>query len=165
MRSLAAFAVFALLFGPAGGRQGSGVISSQQARALPNDSQAPQTTIATVSFCDMIGRPADFDAKEVRVTATYSQTFHERVFYDHSCLESQDPSNGTALAQFSGSTLESARASRTISQALKKYKAYELQVTMIAVFADPRASGNLPRSCCRFNLMVKQVLSLERAKV
>jgi hypothetical protein len=139
-------------------------VLSRQARALPNDSQAPQTTIATVSFCDMISRPADFDGKEVRVTATYSQTFHEGIFYDDSCLESQHASDGSALAQFSGSTPESARASRTISQALKKYKAYELQMTMIAVFADPRASGNLPRSCCRFTLAVNQVLSLKRAK-
>ena len=118
----------------------------------------------SVSFCDLVARPADFDGKTVKVTATYNFGPEGSSFSDDRCDDKETPSKAAAFAEFSGVTREAARASKVIGAAMRKNNSLRLNVEMIALFKYPEASGELPRSCCRSTLVIQRVLSVTKWK-
>jgi len=116
--------------------------------------------VEEVNFCDLMGHPDLYSGKTVQVTAVYAVGFHEAIFFDDACKESPSGPHPLARAKFSGDEHETAAAFETLRKALRRYKASEARVTIVALFGDT----NVLAGCCRYALDVKRVLAVEKVK-
>ena len=124
--------------------------------------QIPTSTqeIQTVSFCDLIRHPAEYNGKAVKVSATYALGIEGAIFFDHGCEKPALGSETTANAEFRGKDKGTTQAFGKLMKFLRQNRISTAQVTIIATFTNLEPVVIAGRS--RLTLNVKQLLAVEK---
>jgi hypothetical protein len=140
------------------------ILAGSRSPRTQNQAATIDQGVETVDFCDLYHHVSRYNGREVKVTATYAVGFHEATLYDERCKESPSGDHLEANAKFTEDSTETKQAFNTLSKFLKKYKASEARVTIVAVFHDDYSSGVARAGSPRYTLEVKRLLAVEKGQ-
>jgi hypothetical protein len=114
----------------------------------------------TVTLCDLQGHPSEYGSKPVKVKATLSSGMEFSIFTDDACQPPPEKTN-LVLATYSSNYQFKSANGQKLSKLLNKKR--QALVTIVGVFNDPgHRIGH--QNCCRYDLQVQRLLSVEEIK-
>ena len=141
--------------------------------ALTGHAKTNRATISevppTVSFCDLMRHPDNYDGKIVVVSATLGNNHEYSYFFDDTCKASSSQDEVYALSTFNkgtykfGSPLDR-KLDKLLGNKDGKLQVRRAWVKVVAIFTDGKSSAFGHMNCCRYKLEVQQLVAVDREK-
>ncbi len=121
--------------------------------------------IPTVTYCELIKNPADFDRKIVRVRGVYFNGFERMFFYDERCVKNEPPTAGKTIPPETWIEWDEGYSRNDNSDEAKQYNAVKSgerrDLTVVGKFYGTRDINNTGSGKYQLRVMrVEKVLNL-----